>query len=97
MFGHLIGSLDRWLNRESWSFAQRRIAGVVALLVLLAVAIDLGLSIDALLRALPAGNLWIALVASVFIAQRSLYQHVARVRAAFADRRPHGARGAPSP
>jgi adenosylcobinamide-phosphate synthase len=26
---------------------------------------------------------WIALVASVFIAQRSLYQHVARVRAAF--------------
>ena len=39
-----------------WSFATRRIAGVVALLVLLAVAIDLGHLIDVLLRGLAMGQ-----------------------------------------
>ena len=49
LLGLGISTLDRWLNRESWSFARRRIAGVVALLVILVVAIDLGHLIDALL------------------------------------------------
>jgi adenosylcobinamide-phosphate synthase len=83
IFGIGIATLDRWLNRSAWTFTRRRIAGVAALLVLLAVVIVPGHMIEALLRTLPWGNVWIALVASVFIAQRSLYQHVARVRAAF--------------
>jgi adenosylcobinamide-phosphate synthase len=37
------------------------------------------------LRQIAFGNFLIALVASTLIAQRSLYQHVARVRTAFAD------------
>jgi adenosylcobinamide-phosphate synthase len=94
LFGVGISTLDRWLNRQSWSFMRRRIAGVLALLVILAVAIDLGHLIDALLRAVPAANVWIALVACVFIAQRSLYQHVARVCAAFESDGITGARRA---
>ncbi len=37
------------------------------------------------MRQIAFGNLLIGLVASTLIAQRSLYQHVARVRSAFAD------------
>ena len=36
--GALIGWLDRSLNRETMSFAMRRMAGVVALLILLVVS-----------------------------------------------------------
>jgi adenosylcobinamide-phosphate synthase len=84
LLGMGISVLDRWLNRRAWTFAQRRAAGIVALLLMLAIVIDVGLVLDAVLRALPWGHAWLALVASVFIAQRSLYEHVARVRAAFA-------------
>ncbi len=44
----------------------------------------------------PLGNVAIALIASVFIAQRSLYQHVAKVRSAFAEGGLAGARGSVS-
>jgi adenosylcobinamide-phosphate synthase len=44
-----------------------------------------GALIQAILQQLPAGNILLALIASIFIAQRSLYQHVAEVRAAFAE------------
>ena len=38
-----------------------------------------------MLRQIPFGNVLLGLAASTLIAQRSLYQHVARVRSAFAD------------
>jgi len=71
--GALIGALDRRLNRGS----HRRIAGVVAVLILAGSAI---LPSDALSRLLP----WpvLAMLASTLLAQRSLYSFVAAVATA---------------
>jgi adenosylcobinamide-phosphate synthase len=85
LLGELVNLLNRGLNRESWSAEQRKIAGVVAILVLVAAAAIVGLLLELVLRAVPGGNLLRALIASVLIAQRSLYQHVDQVRSAFAE------------
>ena len=45
---------------------------------------SVGALIQAAVQQLPADNIILALIASIFIAQRSLYQHVAEVRSAFA-------------
>lgn len=84
LIGRLIGALDRRLNQEAWSSTRRKAAGVVAVALLVTTSMVVGYGIALGLSALPAGPLWIALVASIFIAQRSLYQHVAAVAAAFA-------------
>jgi adenosylcobinamide-phosphate synthase len=83
--GNGIGWLERWLNREDWSRRQRKLAGVVTIIALVSVAMLVG----GLLADLLNDN-WIgfgveALIASTLIAQRSLYQHVARVRRAFTE------------
>ncbi len=76
----MIGWLDRRLNRESMSFAMRRMAGVVALLILLGLALVASVALVALCRlAEPLALLPLALLASSLLAQRSLYEHVARV------------------
>ncbi len=92
--GHLIGWLDRTLNRESWSQQQRKMAGVGATILLVAVAGLTGWLVETALPRTMLGNLVLALLASVLIAQRSLYQHVAEVRSAFADEGLTGAREA---
>lgn len=80
--GGLIGWLDRNLNRETASFALRRLAGVVALLILLGVTLAAALALVALCRLAGAFALLpLALLASTLLAQRSLYEHVARVAA----------------
>ncbi|QND72389.1 adenosylcobinamide-phosphate synthase CbiB [Tardiphaga robiniae] len=83
--GNGIGWLERWLNREDWSRRQRKLAGVVTIIALVSVA----MLVSGLLADLLNDN-WIgfgveALIASTLIAQRSLYQHVARVRRAFTE------------
>jgi len=83
--GALVGFLDRVLNRATWPASRRRIAGVFALVVLIAVAALVGWLVQVALVRVPWGEVVLALVASVFIAQRSLYQHVDGVRAAFAS------------
>jgi adenosylcobinamide-phosphate synthase len=85
LIGSFIGWLDRRLNLETWSPAQRKLAGVSVVILLLALSALAGLLIEAALRQNAFGNLLIGLIASTLIAQRSLYQHVARVRTAFAD------------
>ncbi|MGX1740211.1 adenosylcobinamide-phosphate synthase CbiB [Bosea sp. NPDC055353] len=78
--GRLIGWLDRGLNRETASFATRKAMGVLALLLLLAVIIALSALIQNLCLSFgPLGLIPLALIASTLIAQRSLYEHVARV------------------
>jgi len=80
--GRLIAWLDRALNRETATPQARRAAGVVAVLILLAIVGVLAfLGQSALLR-LPFGILAAALVASTLVAQRSLHRHVADVAAA---------------
>ena len=80
--GRLIATLDHRLNREAWSAARRRAAGLAALLVLLAASLAPAWLIEAALTALPLGWLAVALLASSLLAQRSLHEHVARVAAA---------------
>ena len=83
-FGWAIDRLDDRLNNGDWSETRRRAAGVLAIILLVGGFAALGWLIEHVLRAVPLGWIIEAVVASIFIAQRSLYQHVARVQAAFA-------------
>ena len=85
LIGSFIGWLDRTLNREAWSPAHRKWAGIGAVLLLLVISVLTGILIEVALRQVAFGTVLIGLIASVLIAQRSLYQHVQRVRSAFAD------------
>jgi len=80
--GRLIGMLDHALNSETPRFASRRLAGVLAILVIVAVAALLGHLLERSVLRLPFGIGLGAIAASTLIAQRSLYDHVRRVAAA---------------
>jgi adenosylcobinamide-phosphate synthase len=80
--GRLIGWLDGRLNHQSASNASRRLAGVAALVILVAVSAAIAYVVEHGLLLLPVGIPFAALAASTLIAQRSLYHHVARVAAA---------------
>ncbi len=77
--GWLIDRLDRNWNREGASPTQSRLAGLAALIMLVLIVGTASYVIERSLLALPLGLILVALVASTLIAQRSLYQHVARV------------------
>lgn len=79
--GRLIGAMDRAWNQAARGFARRRALGVGALLVLVILAGGVGWLLQSALLALPFGILAVALLASSLLAQRSLYEHVARVAA----------------
>lgn len=85
LIGALIDYLDRRFNREDRSPQQRKSVGIASTAVLVVIAGSVGALIQAITQQLPAGNIILALIASIFIAQRSLYQHVAEVRSAFAE------------
>jgi adenosylcobinamide-phosphate synthase len=85
LIGSVIGWLDRLLNLETRSPALRKFAGAGVVILLVVVSAVSGLLIEMSLRKIAFGNLLIGLLASTLIAQRSLYQHVAQVRAAFTD------------
>ncbi len=80
--GALIARLDAGLNRPSLSPGARRVAGVVSLAIIVAVAAAAGVIVERGLLLLPFGILLAALAASALIAQRSLYEHVAAVATA---------------
>ena len=84
LFGWIVDHLDRALNNDQRPEAQRRIAGVLAIVVLVAASSTLGWLIARLANATPLAWVLEAIVASVFLAQRSLHEHVARVQLAFA-------------
>jgi adenosylcobinamide-phosphate synthase len=77
--GRLIDLLDARLNRPTWTARSRRAAGALALLILIIAVAVPAVVLDCGLRALPFGALAVAFAASTLIAQRSLYDHVARV------------------
>jgi adenosylcobinamide-phosphate synthase len=85
LIGALIDLLDRKFNHENQSPEQRKSEGINSTAILVVIALAVGALIQFVVQILPAGNIILALIASIFIAQRSLYQHVADVRAAFAD------------
>jgi adenosylcobinamide-phosphate synthase len=80
--GRLIDRLDLLLNRETASQAIRRVAGALALIVVISLVGMVAYALERGLDALPFGFLGIALVASALLAQRSLHQHVAAVASA---------------
>lgn len=84
VIGRAIAALDRALNRETWTPARRRLAGVATILLLTIAALLAGYAIEAMIPRGLAGNIALGLLASTLIAQKNLYQHVARVHAAFA-------------
>jgi adenosylcobinamide-phosphate synthase len=71
--GRAVGWLDVRLNRGDW----RRVRGILAVMVLVAGAMTMGL----LLAALP-GNVAEVIVGAILLAQRSLSDHVRAVSAA---------------
>ena len=83
--GGLIGLLDRTLNSDALSAAWRRAAGIFALVIVVVLAALVGRGLELAFRSVPFGLVGTALVASVLIAGRSLYDHVGAVADAFAD------------
>jgi adenosylcobinamide-phosphate synthase len=77
--GRLIDALDRRLNRESDGARKRRAAGIVAVVVVLAIVGAIAFLAERALLRLPFGILVTGLLASTLIAQRSLHRHVADV------------------
>jgi adenosylcobinamide-phosphate synthase len=80
--GRLIAALDGFLNRESNNRDQRKAAGIVAVLLLLAIVGSIAFVVQRALLQLPFGWAAVAVIASSLIAQRSLHQHVAEVAGA---------------
>lgn len=83
--GALVGALDRRLNREGRPNGRRKIAGVAALLVLIAASGGAAYLIQHWLLLMPLGMIPLAAVASTLLAQRSLYAHVDHVALALED------------
>ncbi len=77
--GRLIAFLDTRLNRDDADSETRRRAGAIALFVLLLVVGAIAFILESTLLLLPFGIILTGVACSVFIAQRSLYTHVANV------------------
>ena len=84
--GALIRRLDRALNRERDSFAARKLAGCLALALLLAITGGVALALQGALTGW-AGFAPLALLAASLPAQRSLHEHVAAVAEALESQR----------
>jgi adenosylcobinamide-phosphate synthase len=80
-----VHQLDKRLNHEAQSPTSRRLAGVLALSLLLIATVVPAYAMQAALAHMPGGGAVLAALASVLLAQRSLYQHVAAVRDALAS------------
>jgi adenosylcobinamide-phosphate synthase len=80
--GRLIGALDGAWNHDSATPAARRMAGAIAVLILMAMAGIVAFAVWRTLLWLPFGSLAAALAASTLLAQRSLHEHVRRVATA---------------
>ncbi|QDG77531.1 adenosylcobinamide-phosphate synthase CbiB [Labrenzia sp. PHM005] len=92
--GKVISGFDTGLNRPAWSAATRRTMGVLTLIVLVTGGIVFGLGLQQVAATLAFGDLLVVLIAAVFLAQKSLYQHVAAVRDGLRDNGLEGGRKA---
>lgn len=76
LLGRMIAALDKRLNKPSLPESDRRLRGVVLVVLVAAVALGIGGAIAFVARAVP--HLWLIEVfaAAVLIAQRALFEHV---------------------
>ncbi len=77
--GRLISCLDRWLNRATDSDRLRRLYGVIALLVIVAVPAGLAYGLETLLLLHPIGFFVLVVLGSTLFSQLSLTDHVGAV------------------
>jgi adenosylcobinamide-phosphate synthase len=77
--GRLIDFLDGRFNRDGADPESRRRAGAIALFLLLLSVGAIAFVVETALFLLPFGLIAVGIVCSTFIAQRSLYMHVANV------------------
>ncbi|HUU66419.1 MAG TPA: adenosylcobinamide-phosphate synthase CbiB [Methyloceanibacter sp.] len=77
--GRLITFLDTRLNRDGAEAESRRRAGAIALFLLLLIVGAIAFTVETVLLLLPFGLIFAGIASSAFIAQRSLYKHVADV------------------
>lgn len=84
--GALVDAADQGFNNQKSSPNALKLRGVLALLIILLAAGLTGMAAALLLPNSPIGLGIEALIVSVFIAQRSLYEHVAEVGRAFEAR-----------
>lgn len=78
--GKLIETLERHWNNPARSVAMRRALGIVTMLIVAGSAGAVGYTIQAAARQLPFGTIIVVLVATMGLAQRSLYSHVRDVQ-----------------
>jgi adenosylcobinamide-phosphate synthase len=79
--GKFIGALEARWNKSQYSFSLRRMLGIATLLSVAGCLAALGWLLQFAAGTSVGGTLFIAAVGSIFIAQRSLYQHVRAVEA----------------
>lgn len=80
VFGAAISFFDRLLNRPSWRDASRRILGVLSIALLLLVSLAVGAFLHRIFMLLgPLGAVLEVVVTAVFLAQKSLLDHVQAV------------------
>jgi adenosylcobinamide-phosphate synthase len=85
IIGRGIHGLDQRLNRERDPTATRRVAGIAACILLVALSLAIGWLLHRSLCTLPGGWVAEALLISAFLAQNSLYRHVAAVAQGLSD------------
>lgn len=78
--GKVIAFFDGKLNRKSLGSTSRKNGGLLLLGVLVLGGLSVGAILHAVLVGIPFGTVFIVIIAAVFIAQNSLYRHVAAVR-----------------
>lgn len=76
LLGRMIAALDKRLNKPALPESDRRLRGVVLVVLMAALALGIGGAIAFVARAVP--HLWLIEVfaAAVLIAQRALFEHV---------------------
>jgi adenosylcobinamide-phosphate synthase len=78
--GNAISAFERWWNRPQYSFAVRRLLGCVAVVLVVGAAFVIGVLVQVAVArtiyALWGGALFVSIVGTVGLAQRSLFQHV---------------------
>lgn len=78
--GKSISALDKTLNNPAWSNVTRKAAGILTLVLLSSGGLAIGFALQDATNLIPNGELITVAVAAVFLAQKSLFQHVAAVR-----------------
>ena len=83
LMGRFIQLLDSALNKPVDTVSARRFKGILALILMLAVATVIGVVIRLIVGIAPIVLVLEVVIVAVLLAQRSLYDHVERVRSAF--------------